>query len=256
MYIGGFSLLFFIPVIPFANEVFRSSVLKTKHHMELKQSMASVVIDRILEITSNLCVVIAGGVVFLFAGSHLSFSAKMLGIMAFIALWVVLLLFLYIRLFQSKSILGLFLKGNGHTKEVEEEVFLFFSIKNKFFWQGLWLSFVRAFVGLARTWALILFLGKGLALLPGVTVLGFYYLAILVPIPAALGSHDALQAAGFTAFGLGSGAGAAFALLIRATEALFAVAGLVLVLRFGFSVITSLVIKRGESLGKIFSQGP
>ena len=64
-------------------------------------------------------------------------------------------------------------------------------------------------------------------------MLGFYYLAISIPIPAAFGSHDALQAVSFEVFNLGAGTGAAFAIVIRTTEAFFAVFGIIFALHVG-----------------------
>ena len=48
-YLAGFSLLFFVPVIPFASELFRAGVLQKQHRIPFSPSMASVVIDRILD---------------------------------------------------------------------------------------------------------------------------------------------------------------------------------------------------------------
>jgi uncharacterized protein (TIRG00374 family) len=244
MYVAGFSLLFFIPIVPFANELLRSTVLKEQHGVAFKKGVASVVIDRILEITSTLCVVVVGSAIFLFIGHSFSHSLKTMAVAGFIVLWIVFLTWLYIRLFQNKSVLRLFWRGNGASKEIEQEICTFFSFTNIYFWQGLALSFARSFAGLLRVWAFILFLGKGVAFLPGVTILGFYYLGTLVPIPVALGLHDALQAVGFSAFGMGAGTGAAFAFLTRAIEVLFALGGLLFLFHFGFLAMGSFSLEK------------
>jgi uncharacterized protein (TIRG00374 family) len=251
-YLGGFSLLFFVPVIPFASELLRAAALKRQENISYEKGMASVIIDRILEVTSTLFVVIAGGIIFLFLGDSIFYSVKTAVIGIFIFIWAVLLFFLYMRVFQKKSIIRIFWKGGENAAEVEREVFLFLRITNSYFWKGIWISFLRSFFGVARIWAILLFFGKGTAVLPGITILGFYYLALLVPVPSALGAHDALQAAGFSAFGLGAGSGAAFALVIRATEVLFAMAGLVWALRFGVSAMRAIIFNRAESAIKSF----
>ena len=238
MYLAGFSLLFFFPFIPFASEVFRGSQLHKQSNVPLVKSLASVIIDRIFEVTSNLFVIIIGGVIFLSLGDSAPHSLKAVALIVFIVLWSLLLIFLYLRIFQRKSFTNIFWRGNGKEglQEVEHEVFQFFHLKNRFFWMGAALSIARSFVGLARVWVIILAFGKGLALLPSITVLGFYYLAISIPIPAAFGSHDALQAVGFEAFSLGAGTGAAFAIVIRVAEAFFAVFGIVFALHVGLHV--------------------
>ena len=242
-YLAGFSLSFFVPIIPFASEFFRASALGDLHKIEFDKGMASVLIDRILEVTSNLFVVIMGGVLFLFAERGIPYSIKTLGIICFVGIWFLVVSLLYIRIFQKRSVIRMFWRGKGSMHDVEREVFLFFYLKNRFFWQGLFFSFVKSAIGLARVWALIFFLGKGFAWIAGVTILGFYYLAVLVPIPAALGSHEALQAVGFGIFGLGAGTGAAFALVVRAVEILFASLGLALFFHLGLRFMKKMIFR-------------
>ncbi|HZX49968.1 MAG TPA: lysylphosphatidylglycerol synthase transmembrane domain-containing protein [Candidatus Paceibacterota bacterium] len=245
-YLAGFSLLFFVPVIPFASELFRAGVLQKQHRIPFSPSMASVVIDRILEITSNLSVIILGGLVFLAVGRPAFLSLKMAGIMVFVSLWFVFLFVLYARIFQRKSVLSLLWRNGSRAYEVEQEVFRFFRLRNAFFWRGLGASLLRSLAGYARAVAILFALGKGFAFLPGVAVLGFYYLGVLVPVPAALGSHDALQAVAFNTFGFGAGAGAAFALVIRSIEVVFALGGLWLLAQFGFSIAKTILLKHGS----------
>src|SRR3989344_966352 len=242
-YLAGFSLSFFVPIIPFASEFFRASALGDLHKIEFDKGMASVLIDRILEVTSNLFVVIMGCVLFLFAERGIPYSIKTLGIICFVGIWFLVVSLLYIRIFQKRSVIRMFWRGKGSMHDVEREVFLFFYLKNRFFWQGLFFSFVKSAIGLARVWALIFFLGKGFAAAAGVTILGFYYLAVLVPIPAALGSHEALQAVGFGIFGLGAGTGAAFALVVRAVEILFASLGLALFFHLGLRFMKKMIFR-------------
>ena len=250
MYLAGFAHWFFAPVFLFGNELFRASSLKEQQCIDLAKGMASVLIDRILEVTSNLFVVLAGGVIFLVMGDHISYSAKMIAAIGSIGGWLFLLALLYIRLFQKKSIVRFFWKGTGGAQEVEEEIFQFFQLRNPAFWQGICLSLGKSIAGIARAWAIIFFFGKGFAILPAITIHAFYYLAILVPIPAALGSHDILQAIAFGALGLGVGTGAAFALVVRAVEMLFAVAGLALLFHFGVRLLGKLMLQKGNKVIK------
>jgi len=248
-YLAGFSLMFFLPVIPFASEVFRGSQLHKQRNIPVIKSMASVIIDRIFEATSNLIVIIIGGIIFLSLGESALHSFKVAAVIVFIVLWFLFLVFVYLRIFQRKSLASIFWRGNGKEglHEVEHEVFQFFHVRDKSFWTGVAFSVLRSSVGLARVWAIILFFGKGLVFLPSITVLGFYYLAISIPIPAAFGSHDALQAVSFEAFNLGAGTGAAFAIVIRAAEALFAVVGLVFAIHLGFHLASNSFFRKEQN---------
>lgn len=245
-YLAGLPFLFFVPMFPFANELFRASSLQRQHGIDFVKGMASVIIDRILELTSSLFVVLLGGVIFLLFGNHISYSFRMVGIIAFVGLWFFALSLLYIRLFQKKSIVRIFQKGNGKIERVEGEVFQFFHLQNPFFWTGVYTSLGKSLVGILRAWAIIFFFGKGFAILSAITVHSFYYLAVLVPIPVSLGSHEALQAAAFGAFGLGAGTGAAFALAIRAAEVSFAIAGLAFAFHLGLRLLGNAILQRGR----------
>ncbi|HEX9722572.1 MAG TPA: lysylphosphatidylglycerol synthase transmembrane domain-containing protein [Candidatus Paceibacterota bacterium] len=242
-FLSGFSLLFFVPIIPFANEVFRGSVLRDKYNIPFSRGMASVVIEHILELTSTVVTVVAGGVIFL-SMSNVSYSVKTFAVILFVTVWFAAASVLYIRIFQKKTIVGFLGRKKGNVQEVEQEVFAFFRLDNRYFWQGVSLSFLRNISALARVVAMLFFFGKGIALVPGITILGFYYLAILVPVPAALGSHDALQAAGFAVFGFGAGTGAAFALAIRAAEIAFAGAGLIYLVHHGVHMLGNFFVRK------------
>ena len=115
-------------------------------------------------------------------------------------------------------------------------------------WKGLALSLLRSSAALARTWFLILFLGKAIGLLPSVTVLALFYLALLIPIPAALGSHDAIQAFAFGHMGIGAHTGAAFALVIRVAELILAFVGAFFFLRVGTVLVKSLFIRKASKV--------
>ena len=249
-YLAGFSLWFFVPMFPFANELLRASLLKERYHVELPKGMASVITDRILEVTSNLLMVLVGGIIFLLLGDRVSYSSKTIAVMLFVGIWVLLLLLLYMRLFQKRSIVRLFWKENGGAQEAEQEVFRFFQVRKATFWEGIGLSLLKGIIGIVRAAVIIFFLGKGIALLPAVTAHAFYYLAVLVPIPAALGSHEVLQTLAFEALGLGAGTGVAFALVVRSIEILFAATGLILLFHFGLRFLLRLMSRKGVKLLK------
>ncbi len=105
-------------------------------------------------------------------------------------------------------------------------------------WKGVGLSFLRAAVMYVRTWLLIVFLlGKGIGLLPALSILGFSYLAVMIPIPAALGSHEAIQTFAFNSLGLGASSATAFTMIIRGAELIIALAGIMILFKFGIGFI-------------------
>jgi uncharacterized membrane protein YbhN (UPF0104 family) len=102
-----------------------------------------------------------------------------------------------------------------------------------------------------RTWFLIVFLGKKVSLLSTLSILGFTYLATMIPIPTALGSHEAIQTFSFKSLNLGVSTAAAFTMIIRAAELLIALAGVVIILRIGVIFAKNLLFKNtGRPINK------
>ncbi|MCH7552110.1 flippase-like domain-containing protein [Patescibacteria group bacterium] len=249
-YLASFSLSFFAPMIVFGAEMFRAYTIKETHKVPFDRGLASVIIDRILEATSFVLIIFVGILVFFAFGTTFS-PFVTLGVGGVMLVVVLLLLFFYVRMFKSKSIVGIFMrrrKGNN-VAELEEEISNFFHFNNPYLWKVIGLTFLKAFVGLLRVWVLVFFLGKTFAILPGITILGMYYVALLIPIPAALGTHDALQAFTFGSFGLGAATGAAFAFVIRTLELIFAVIGMVLFVHLGFGLVRGFIV---EHIQKVF----
>ena len=248
VYLAGFSISFLMPMLVLGGELFRAYVLRDRFEVPFQKGAASVVIERLLEVTILLILVILGLVFFFlsagFPSRELTFLA--LGTVGVVA---VLLIFFYITSFKNKSIVRFFFKGNGNILEIENEVFLFFTFRNTKFWEGILWSLAKSGAALLRAWLLVIFLGKTLGFFPMLSVLSFFYISMLIPIPAALGTHDAFQAFAFGALGAGASTGAAFALIIRAAELLLAVIGIVLVVPLGINLLKSSMVKR---VGKFF----
>ena len=95
-----------------------------------------------------------------------------------------------------------------------------------------------------RAWLLILFLGKSIGALPVLSVLGFTYLAVMIPIPTALGSHEAIQTFAFNSLGLGASTATAFTMIIRVAELFIALAGVIILFRLGVILIKDVLFKK------------
>ena len=86
--------------------------------------------------------------------------------------------------------------------------------------------------------------------LPVLSILGFNYLAVIIPIPTALGSHEAIQSFAFNAFGLGASAATAFTMIIRGAEVLVALLGALFLFKLGIEVIKNIIFERLERVRK------
>jgi len=256
-YLSGNSITFFIPMVIFGGEIFRGYDLKEKYSMPWSKSIASVVIDRILELTVYTIAIILGLAFFIL---YASLPSEKIAIMIFLAVFLVIILIsiFYFKSFKKESIIYFFLKKfnakNSNSAEtaieIEKEIFQYFGPNKKAMWQGFGLSFLTELMLLARTFLLILFLGKNIGILLAISVVAFSSLALTLPIPAALGSHEAVQSFVFTALGLGASTGAAYVLVIRGAELTLALIGLIFFFRFGVQIFESLLLRRIRKLIK------
>lgn len=256
-YLSGNAIGFFMPMVIFGGEIFRGYDLKEKYGMPWSKSIASVIIDRVSEFTIYTIATILG-MVFFIANANL--PSYKIGIILFSAFFLTIasIFFFYFKSFKKESIIRFFLKklnaqnsdGAETAIEIEKEIFRYFKPKKKIMWQGLGLSLLVELTLLARSFLLILFLGKNISILLTVSIVAFSSLALTLPIPAALGSHDIIQSFAFTALGLGAGTGAAFVLVVRGVELILALIGLFFFFRFGIQFLHNFLL---EKIGKLFN---
>ncbi len=245
-YLLGFSMMYLFPMIVFGGEVFRSYFLKRKNDVPWSKGMASVVIDRILEWTVNLVVIFFGLGFFLFKiGSPPRNLAVILGVT--FLFFIIAISFFYFKTFKKQSVVKNLLKvNNGQAVEMEKEIFDYFKLNKLPVWKGLMFSFLRGGVMLLRTWLLVLFLVKGLSFLPALSLLGFSYLAVMIPIPASLGSHELIQIFAFNSFGLKTGVAAAFTMTIRGAELIIALTGIIVLFHAGLELLKNTLFKNNR----------
>jgi len=163
--------------------------------------------------------------------------------------------FFYFKAFKKESITKAIGKLFNHKLdsqplEIEKEFFNFFKPKKRIMWQVFGLNFLRAGVMLLRTWLLIGFLGKSIGVLPALSILGFTYLAVMIPIPAALGSHEVIQTFAFSSLDLGAAAATAFTMIIRGAELIVALFGIAILFRLGIFLIKDTFFKKINNFAK------
>jgi len=256
-YLAGFSIMFLAPVLLWGGEIFRAYILKEKHSIPWLKGMASIIIDRILEWTVNLFIIFFGIIFFLY---KINMPPKNLGIIfggAFL-IFVLGISFFYFKTFKKESIakaLGKIFnnKLDSQPLEIEREVFNFFKLNKISMWKAVGLSFLRAAVMYLRVLFLILFLGKNIGTFAALSILGFTYLATIIPIPTALGSHEAIQIFAFNSLKLGISTATAFTIIIRGAELLVALVGLGIVFHFGLRAAKNTIFKKIDNLTKIYN---
>ena len=249
-YLAGFSVMFLAPVLLWGGEILRTYILKERNFIPWSRGMASVIIDRILEWTANLVVIFFGIVFFLLT---IGFPPIKLGIIfgGVFLFFVAGVTFFYFKSFKKESMAKAFLKifnqkSDNKPLEIEKEFFNFFKPKKRAMWKAFLLSFFRTTIMLLRTWLLITFLGKEISVLPALSVLGFSYLAAIIPIPTALGSHEVIQTFAFNSLDLGSSLATVFTMIIRGAELMLAFCGVIILFRLGLSLLKNTFFKKFE----------
>ncbi|MBI4101442.1 MAG: flippase-like domain-containing protein [Candidatus Nealsonbacteria bacterium] len=250
-YLAGFAIMFLAPIIIFGGEVFRGYAVKEKNKVEWSKGASSVFIDRILEFTVNLLVIIVGILIFLSLNGLPSqkLSTIFLGVPIFLGGAIFTF---YFKVFRKESLVNFFLRILGLRKlqeqngiiEVEKEIIDFFKDNRKAVLKVFGLSFLRSALVYLRALFLISFLGVKIGWLSALSVVGFTYLALLVPIPAALGSHELIQASAFNYFGVEPASAAAFTMIIRGAELIVALIGIGFLFKLGVSILKSLLFKK------------
>lgn len=250
-YLAGSSFAYFFPMSIIGDEVFMTYMLKERKAVPWSKGLASTILDRILELTANLLVIFFGMLYFFIAIGFSHSKLNLIYVAAFV-ITVLAVVFIYFKSFKSESIIKYFIQNERELLlEVEKEAFAFLKPRNILMWKGFGLSMARAGVIIIRAWLLIIFLGKAISVLPALSVQGFSYLALLLPIPASLGSHEAVQAFVFNALGLGAGNGLAYVEVIRGTEIVLYLVGLVIFIRLGLNLVKNNLLKKTEEfIGK------
>lgn len=244
IYLGGYAMMYLFPVLVWGGEAFRVYGLGQEKKLSWRKTFPSVIIERVLEWTANIVVILIGLSFFLYKVYLPPKELVMVFGIAFL-FFVSVITYFYIFALGNRSIVKGFVRNffkkevsdsNGMI-EVENDVFRFFEMSNPSFWKGIALSFLRALTMQARGWMLILFLGNWIGFFPSLAILGFTYLSSMIPIPTSLGSHEAIQYYAFTSLGLLGSTATAFTLIIRAAEIIVSTVGMVFLIRTGFNLV-------------------
>ena len=237
--ITGFGISYFTPFAVLGGEAFRGYYLKKKFSFSWSKGIVSIFIDKIFEMSVFFLIIILGIIFFIFETLTISSSIRI--ILLVVLFPIIGLLIFYFKAFKKQSIAKL-VEGpikkftNDNVADVvlthEKEIFDFFKIGNKNMWYVISLSFVRGVVNWLRSWAILYFLGLKVGGAVAFSVVAFTNLSYLFPLPAALGSHEALQAFSFFALGLMAEKAIAFTLILRAFDIFVAVVGLFIIFRF------------------------
>ncbi len=249
LWTAGFAVSFLTPVAILGGEFLIIYVLKKVYRLSWKKSIAAAFVNKVMDASAFFPFLILGLIIFPALSGYFP-SGKMIFFGSGVTiLFVVLLGVFYIKSFKKESILEVVLKIFGSSKKkveekrggriimnAEKEVLEFFGLRKRSMWTGLTLAFLKYLLILARIWALIFFFQGGTGILNALSVYGFFNLSSLIPVPAMLGSLEAIESIVFESLGLGANVGVAFALLIRSFDILMVLAGIFFLIKIGMKL--------------------
>ncbi len=250
IWFSTFTISYLTPISLLGGEPYMIYSLKKHFPISWDKNIASVITDKLLDLSIFLLFMILGILSFFFLAG-LPPRNLCVVISGIVIILLVFLITFYFKVFRKESILKWFLKpikvegkSNGLIFDIEKEIFHFFNPRKKWLWKGLCLSFLKYFLVLIRCLLIVYFLGGGMGIFRSSAVLAFVNLASLFPIPASFGSLEAGQAFAFSLLGLGSNMGTAFSMILRGADLLVCLAGAVFLVEFGIKTVTDKVINK------------
>jgi uncharacterized protein (TIRG00374 family) len=244
IYLGGYAMMYLFPILIWGGEAFRVYGLTKEKKLSWRQTFPSVIIERILEWTTNILVIFLGIFFFLY-NVYLPPKEIIMIFGVFLVFFVSIITYFYIKALGKKSIIRELVR-NFAKKEVsdtngmiavENDVFNFFQLNRGSFRKGFALSLLRALMMQARVWILIFFLGNAIGFFPSLSILSFTYLSSMIPIPTSLGSHEAIQFYAFTSLGLLPSMATVFTMIIRGAEIIISLVGIFFLIKTGFNLV-------------------
>lgn len=224
------------------------ATLMTKHDVNFTEGLTTIMIDKIIDTTTSGLLFIIGVIL---VGIKYSYSTQLkvtFTILGGLFLLVIGLFYyrmltnrhFFLRVFHILRLDKIKNKFWIHTEKKIEEIELmmieFYKHNNKAFMKALGISVL--------SWIVMFFEYKFATQLIGINVgaveiffiVSFIGMAILFPIPMAIGALEAGQVSAFALIGLPISAGVALAFLVRAKDITIAIIGMILLAFYGFHV--------------------
>ena len=254
---AGFTIRYLTPLALLGGEAFRMYSVKKIFSLPWEKSIAATLIDKLLSLSIFLLFLIFGIFsFFLLAGFPHGNIGIIIGGTIFVL--TIILCLLYFKIFKKESILKWFLnllgiKNNKNSEillNTEKEIFSFFRPKKRWMWQGLGIALLNYFLILIRCFLIIFFLRGGTNILISFAVYASANLAYFFPVPATLGVLEASQAFTFGFLGLGSDMGTAFSFILRGSELLICLVGIIFLIKFGMKFFETKVANKITSVLK------
>lgn len=227
--LAAFGVSYFTPGPHFGGEPLQVIFLRQRHSLDNSSALASVTLDKVMDLLSNfgflsigIAVVLRNGLL----GSEFLFGVQ--AVSAFLLVLPLLYLFALLRGWGFVTHLLAKAEQNWATlaKDGEEQLIVLLREKQNLVVQSLMVSALVWFALLFEYWLGLRFLGLDLSLVQLLAIVVAARLAMLAPTPGALGALEAAQVVAMQSQGFDPAYGLSLSLLIRARDLLFGGLGL------------------------------
>lgn len=252
--IGG-SINYLTPSGLILGEPFKAVVLSGKTGLSLGSTMASIIIEGSIFLSTSLLFIIIGIFAFLtYSDVSLKITAIIIGILIF--LLGIFYLF-YTKMVKPSDTIdekGLFTYlidlfhlhkfsfiDNLKNKIIhrENEIKIFFQLHKKTVFAAIFLSVFELVITIFSFWLTLYFLGIKVSLKPLLGLFSLMNISYLIPLPGALGGMELSQIFAFDFFNLGGQTMAlAFALITRLVSLVIVSAGIGYLIQFELNIIS------------------
>lgn len=236
--LAAFGVSYFTPGPQFGGEPLQVYFVNKYHDVPLTDSLAALSMDKLLDLLANFTFLIFGLIVL---GFQRTFSGIFLpsSLLIIILIWLIPVFYLWLIRNGSLPVSRLLtfiinhLKLGGKwnkaitvTQEAEQQMGTFIRKYPRTFLKAVFLSFIIWSGFVFEYWLGLSFLGAQINLWQTITVITIARLAMLTPLPAAIGALEGSQLLAMQVIGLPPSLGVSHSLLIRVRDVTFGGLGL------------------------------
>ncbi|MDP4010383.1 MAG: lysylphosphatidylglycerol synthase transmembrane domain-containing protein [Candidatus Spechtbacteria bacterium] len=222
-------------------------LLNQKFGISKNKTASFIVIDKIVDLTSFLFMIVMGAAVFVYYIGPSDLTRSVIWSVSVIGVVFLIFALFYALVFQNKKFISRVLKAlflhktrvGYFIQKTEDDIIDFFSMRSKFMWQSFASSMLTQAAFLLRHILLIYLLGRGIQFSASVMSLGAFYAGFMMPVPGALGVQEGIQSIIFSALGWGGEQGLALSLILRTFDITVVSLGVLILLRQGIGLMTS-----------------
>ncbi len=236
--LAGYAISFITPAAKLGGEPVRAWLLSKKEYIPFRKAMSGVVIDKTIDLSASAVFFVFGALLVLISYA-ISPQIRQILIIAAIIFLAIVIIFNY-RMMRGKDFFYKLFTFTGLSKvksldgfkkkliDFEGPIIKFYHKDKKHFFQTIIIS--------AMAWILMFIeysilgdmVGVNLSLIEIFLIVSLVGVAIILPVPMALGTLEAGQIGAFGIIGLGAATGLALAILVRIKDIVFAVTGLLI----------------------------